>query len=130
MRAAFLYAQRRNGSKKDVATYLVTRGLLLVTIELTVLRLCWTFNTDTMHYNLAGVLWMLGWCMVLMGELVWLPTVAVGVLGLLIIVGQFVFGPISNALPHTLGAFLYLGGGVQLAGLPIDILYVIVPGLA
>ena len=125
---AFLYAQRRSGGKKDVATYLVTRGLLLVAIELIVMRASWTFNADVAHYNLAGVLWMLGWCMVLMGGLVWLPTVAVGVIGLALIFGQMVFGPIGDTL-GTIGAFLYVGsgGGVQVGGLPIDILYVIVP---
>ena len=126
---AYLYAKRRNGSKQDVATYLLTRGLFLVALELIVMRLCWTFNVDVANYNLAGVLWMLGWCMVLMSGLVWLPTMAIGVVGLVIVFAQEVFGPISHALGDTLGNLLYVGSGqqVHLAGLPLNILYVIVP---
>ncbi len=124
---AFLYARRRGRSTKDVATYLVTRGLFLVALELIVMRASWTFNVDVADSNLAGVLWMLGWCMVLMGGLVWLPTVAVAAVGLLVIVGQAVFGPISQLLPAWIGNFLYLGDQVHIGGLPIDVLYVIVP---
>ena len=124
---AFLYARRRSRSTADVATYLVTRGLFLVALELVVMRLSWTFNLDVPDYNLAGVLWMLGWCMVLMGGLVWLPTLAVAAIGLLVILGQPVFTPISQALPEWIGDFLYLGGQAHVGGLPIDVLYVIVP---
>ena len=52
------------------------RGILadarrvLVALELTVLRVAWTFNFDFAHYMLAGVIWMLGWCMMLMAALV------------------------------------------------------------
>src|SRR5579885_2655397 len=81
---AFLYG-RKLASKRALASFLVTRGLLLVFLELTVLRLSWAFNADLAHYDLAGVLWMLGWCMVLMGGLVFLPTAAVGAVGLLVI---------------------------------------------
>src|SRR5579871_1212654 len=49
------------GSKLDdrraLSRYLVSRGLVLVLIELTVLRVAWTFNFDFTHYILAGVIW-------------------------------------------------------------------------
>jgi hypothetical protein len=38
-----------------------------------------------------------------------------------------VFGPIGNALPAPLGAFLYNNGEASLFGLPVAVLYVIVP---
>ena len=56
-----------------LARYLVTRGLMLVLLELTVIRASWTFNFDYSQFILAGVIWMLGWCMVLLAGLVWLP---------------------------------------------------------
>jgi uncharacterized membrane protein len=70
---------------------------------------------------------MLGWCMVLLAGLAMLPTLAVGIIGLLVIFAQSAFVPISKALPQAIGSFLYLGGGVQIGSLPILILYVIVP---
>ena len=118
---------RRLATPGALARHLVLRGLLLIALELTVLRLAWTFNTDFAHYNLAGVLWMLGWCMILMAGLVWLPATVVGAIGVCIIVGQGVFGPIASALPNPLGSFLYLGGFTQIGSMPIGVLYVIVP---
>ena len=44
--------------------HLVTRGLWLILLELTVLRLAWTFNGDVWNYNLAGVIWLIGWCLI------------------------------------------------------------------
>lgn len=40
------------------------RGVWLVLLELTILRFAWTFNFDYSHYMLAGVIWMIGWCMI------------------------------------------------------------------
>lgn len=122
----FLYG-RKLGDANKLTRYVVLRGLLLVALELCVLRFAWTFNADVAHYNLAGVIWMLGWCMVLMGALVRMPVTAVGVVGLLIVVAQPVFAPVSQMLPQSIGAFLYLGGGTNLGPFPIDVLYVIVP---
>ena len=63
--AAFLQL-RRLGDRGALARYLVTRGLMLVVLELTVIRTAWTFNVDYSGLILAGVIWMLGWCMVLL----------------------------------------------------------------
>jgi uncharacterized membrane protein len=123
---AFLYG-RKVASKRDLAIYLATRGLFLVMLELTMLRLSWTFNLDFAHYNLAGVLWMLGWCMVLLGGLVFLPPKAVGTIGLLLIFAQSALVPLWKALPSAIGKFGYLGGQVDVGPFPVEILYVVVP---
>jgi uncharacterized membrane protein len=125
---AFLLG-RRLGDKRALARYLVGRGVVLILLELTFLRLAWTFNTDFATYNLAGVIWMLGWCMILMAGLIWLPVTVVAVVGALLVVAQPVFTPIGNALPSAIGDFLYLGGVVRFGanGPPVAVLYVIVP---
>src|SRR3989440_307815 len=46
---AFLHG-RKLGDTGALARYLVTRGAILVLLELTVIRLSWTFNTDFAHY--------------------------------------------------------------------------------
>lgn len=124
---AFLYGLKTDTG--SLARYLATRGAFLVLLELTVLREAWTFNADFANYNLAGVLWMLGWCMILMAGLVRLPTPVVGTIGLLLVVGQAAFDPIGKLLPSAIGQFLYQGGTVSIGsnGPPILILYVIVP---
>jgi hypothetical protein len=80
-----------------LARFLVTRGLLLVLLELTLIRWLWTFRIDYSEFMLAGVIWMLGWCMVLMAGLVWLPTRAIAVFGLVTIFAQNLVGLLAGA---------------------------------
>jgi uncharacterized membrane protein len=133
--SAYLYGQRAGDTKK-VASFLLTRGLWLVLLELTVIRIGWTFNLDFAHYMLAGVIWMIGWCMVLMSAIVFLPRTAIAVVALAIIFGHNIsdlFPAMSAAMRQSslsaLWKFLYLGGVVQLGanGPPLAVLFVIVP---
>jgi len=86
--SAYLLGQRL-GDRRALSRYLATRGLLLVLLELTVIRIAWTFNFDFGHYLLAGVIWMLGWCMVLLAALIWLPIPAIGAFGVAVIALNF-----------------------------------------
>lgn len=118
--SAYLYG--RKVAKPALAKYLIIRGLLLVLLELTLIRFCWTFNFDYGNFMLAGVIWMIGWCMVLMAALIWLPPAVVGVIGLAIIFFQQVFGLVSLG---SLWEFIYPAGNEGPPG--ITILYVLVP---
>src|SRR4029079_17370406 len=70
--SAFLYGEKVR-DRGTLARFLFTRGAWLVLLELTVLRFAWTFNFDYAHYTLAGVIWVIGWCMILMAGFVYLP---------------------------------------------------------
>ena len=124
--AAFLYG--RKAGLHAMSRYLFTRGLALVLMEVTIIRLSWTFTLASLSSPLAGVIWMLGWCMVLMAGLVRLSIAAVTVVGLVLVFGQDIIGGAAGRLPF-LGAFLYSGGEVQLgaAGPTFSILYTIIP---
>src|SRR2546425_625221 len=82
--AAYLHG-RKLPNRAAVSKFLLVRGAWLVLLELTVIRICWTFNFDFAHYLLAGVIWMIGWCMMLMAAAVYLPTIAIGVIGISIV---------------------------------------------
>lgn len=125
--SAYLYGLKLNDTKK-LATYLLTRGLLLVVLELTVIRFSWTFNFNYAEFTLAGVIWMLGWCMVIMSVLVRLKPKVIGIIGLVIIFLQQIFSLAPNFLPATLDTyweFIYSSGNEGPAF--VTILYVIVP---
>ncbi len=104
-------------------------------LELTVLRFLWCFNFDYAHYVLAGAIWMLGWCMVLMAGLIRFQPKTIAVVGLGVIFGQALLGRVGSTIPESAGAvrgllqFLYFGGPVTLgaSGPPISVLYSIVP---
>jgi uncharacterized membrane protein len=97
--SAFFYGRRHD----DLTKFLVTRGAWLVLLELTVLRLAWTFNFDFAHYEMAGVIWAIGWCMILLAGLVRLPLRAVAVVGLVIVAGHNLMDPHLRALLSSLG---------------------------
>ncbi|MGE5836533.1 MAG: DUF1624 domain-containing protein, partial [Acidobacteriota bacterium] len=125
--AAFLHG-RKLGHTRQLARFLVTRGLMLVVLELTVIRFSWTFNIDYARFTLAGVIWMLGWCMVILAALIHLSPRIVGIVGVAIVLLQQVFGLIPRALPASilpLWEFLYPAGSE--APLGITVLYTIVP---
>ncbi|MDZ7605051.1 MAG: heparan-alpha-glucosaminide N-acetyltransferase domain-containing protein [Cyclobacteriaceae bacterium] len=59
-------------SKKELSHFLWTRGLWLVLLELTVVKLAWTFNfTDKTIYFL--VIWALGMSMITLAVLIYVP---------------------------------------------------------
>jgi uncharacterized membrane protein len=134
--AAYLQG-RKLQDRSALSRFLVTRGAFLVLLELTVLRVAWTFNFDFSDYLLAGVIWMIGWCMILMAALVHLPIVVNAIGGIAIMamhnVSDLFRGQLEDAFgsggPNWFLKILYFGGAVKIgdSGPPLFILYVIVP---
>jgi uncharacterized membrane protein len=129
--SAFLYGIKIN-NKLSLAKFLASRGLLLVLLELTLIRFTWTFNLDYSSFVLAGVIWMLGWCMVLLALFIRLRAGTIGVIGLLIITFQQLFHYVPSLLPQSLQLsfgkfweFFYPSGFEPFPG--IAILYVLIP---
>jgi len=133
--SAFLYGR----THKDLSRFLLLRGAWLVLLELTVIRVAWTFNFDFANYLLAGVIWVIGWCMILMALLVKLPVKVVGGGGVAIIVlHNAIMTPLVGLLPDSLSwlrKILYVGffdepSRLFGSGPPLIVLYVIVPWIA
>ncbi|HET8833328.1 MAG TPA: heparan-alpha-glucosaminide N-acetyltransferase domain-containing protein [Gemmatimonadales bacterium] len=121
--SAFLYGRRH----ADLSRFLLLRGLWLVLLELTIVRVGWTFNLDFSTYLLAGVLWAIGWCMVLMAGLVRLPVAAVGYGGVAVIALHNATMPaLVPLLPVPLRAVLYTAFQDPPLG-PLMVLYSIIP---
>lgn len=127
--AAYLHG-RKLANRAALSKFLLVRGAWLVLLELTVIRIAWTFNFDFRNYLLAGVIWVIGCCMILMAAAVHLPTRVIGAVGVAIIALHNIasFRPWPED-PSTLLKFLYYGGLVNLGetGPPLFVLYVIVP---
>ena len=134
--SAFFYGRRH----PDLSRFLLVRGAWLVVLELTLLRIAWTFNVDFAHYEMAGVIWAIGWCMILLAGLVRLPLGVVGAIGVVIIAAHNLLDPHLGALVPTLGndlrgglwKVLYVGffaGPIQFGpdGPNLIVLYSIVP---
>jgi len=97
---AFLSA-RRGKSLKQVSWFFLTRGLWLLLLEFTVVGFGWGF----VPWTHAGVIWVLGWSMILMAAIVWLPTRWIALLGIGMIATHNLLDPIT---PASFGGFQWL----------------------
>lgn len=84
--SAFLHGRGR--SVAEVSRFLFIRGLWLIAIEFTVVRLAWTFNLDFGGAFTAGVIWAIGASMVVLSALIWLPRWAIAAVALTMIAGH------------------------------------------
>jgi uncharacterized membrane protein len=77
----------RKRGRPGLVKYLLTRGAWLVFLDLTVLRFGMVFN---FYYDLTifSILWMLGWCMIFMAAVIYLPYRATLIISLLVIAGH------------------------------------------
>lgn len=93
-------ALRRRG-RTGLSRFLLTRGLWLILLELTVMRFFWQFNVDY-RLTVLTVLWALGWAMIVLSGLVYLPTWAVTALGVVMVAGHNLLDSIQA---KSFGAF-------------------------
>jgi uncharacterized membrane protein len=128
---AFLRGER--AGRATLSRYLAVRGAWLVLLELTLIRFGWTFNFDYSHYVFGGVIWVIGWCLILLATVVRFPAGVAAVCGAVVVVGQHVLPRLPSAAgPEGLGSaiwrVLYQGGRIDLLGASnLIVLYTIVP---
>lgn len=96
----FLWAARGR-TRGETSRYLLTRGLWLILLEMTVVNAEWQFG-PTFHSIILQVIWALGWSMVVLAGLVHLPRFAIFAFGGLMIVGHNLF---DGVRPEALGLF-------------------------
>jgi uncharacterized membrane protein len=124
--SAWLYGRRH----ADLATFLLTRGAWLIVLELTLLRLAWTFNAGFGGYNMAGVIWVLGWAMIVLALLSKLPVKAIAAIGIAII-ALHNLAPMAYGTDSAFLKLLYVGffsdpiGGE--GGPSLVVLYTLIP---
>lgn len=127
---ARLKRERPGGSRAQVAQYLWTRGVWLILVELTVMRLAMNFTWDRRYPVLLIILWALGWAMIALAALVFVPPRVAGGLGLAIVAGHNLLDGVS---PLAFGAFapvwtvLHQPGLIVVGGLPAVAGYPVLP---
>ncbi len=123
-------AGARGRSRSELAAFLATRGVWLIFLELTVIRLALFFDPMSAPVILT-VLWSIGASFIVLAGLVFLPSRVVGALGMLLIATHGLAGGLSpdSGTPAALRAagtlllrpgFLPLPGGVNvIVGYPL-----------
>ncbi len=103
----------RGKNTKELSWFLLTRGLWLVLLELTWVRcLGWLFNFD-FHFAMGIVIWAIGWSMVALAALVFLPLRSVTTVGIVMIASHNLFDFVDPEIGGSLGflwKILHAGG--------------------
>lgn len=123
---AFL-SLNRGKTKSQASQFLLSRGLWLVILELTVIHVGWGWNMGPF----LQVIWVIGISMMILGLLVYLPVPVVGAIGLLLIFGHDAFDRVSMAtMPageRTLWTFLHVQGMAHVFGVNVFVIYPAIP---
>lgn len=110
---AYFYLQHGR-TKGQLSTFLITRGLWLVFLELTLMQLAYNFNFSTANPIFLLVLYVLGVCMIILAALAWLPLPLLAAISIATIaLHNFADGIRSSSplwlLLHQVGAFPFAG---------------------
>ena len=129
---AFLY-WRRGKTRRELSSFLLTRGLWLIVLEVTVMRLAYNFGLFGPYPVFLLVLWAIGLSMVGLAALVWLPTRVLAALSLLVIVLHNLTDGVDPArfgAAAPLWNVLHQPGIFPVAGVPVFVAYPLVPWIA
>ena len=76
----------RGRSKSELSRFLITRGLWLIVLEFTWVRICVTFNVDYLSFlGMMQVIWVIGVSMIVLAALIHLPLRLVAAFGIAMI---------------------------------------------
>ncbi len=84
---------------KDLSIFLLKRGVWLIFLELTVVKLAWMFNLQLfvgMHF--LQVIWAIGISMIALAGLIWLPKRVIAAIGVIMVAGHHLLAPIDAAV--------------------------------
>ncbi|MGA9307224.1 MAG: heparan-alpha-glucosaminide N-acetyltransferase domain-containing protein [Candidatus Sulfotelmatobacter sp.] len=120
------YLSLRKQTKRELSRFLFTRGLWLIFLELTVTRcLGWQFNFDY-HVTMLIVLWALGWAMIVLSVLVYLPASVVTAFGVVMIATHNLLASVDSSNP--LWSILHSPNViVNHPGRVVRVVYVLIP---
>jgi uncharacterized membrane protein len=111
------FQAERGKTAGQLARSLLSRGVWLVLLELTVISFAWSFSIP--YWLFLQVIWAIGWSMLALAALVWLPRRAVLAIGLVIVFGHNLLDPLT---PEQFGSlawlwhFLHVGGPIVIDG--------------
>ena len=108
---AYFWLQRRH-TKTQLSSFLASRGVWLMLLDVTAVRFAMTFGAGP---YLINVLWGLGGAMIVLAMLIHLPTRVLAALSIAVIALHNLADPINLPGLHQLGLFQIHGGSVLIA---------------
>jgi len=124
--SAFLSGARR--SKPELSRHLLVRGFWLIVLEQTLVSVCLFFTYP--QFLFCAILWAIGWSMIVLAVLIYLPRPIIGAIGLGLIAFHNTLDPIvpGEGGWGLLWSLLHVRGfRVLPGGLPILVGYPLIP---
>lgn len=133
---AYLYGASGR-SRADLAGYLLKRGLFLLALELAVINPLWMGAawSSVGYFAFFQVFWAIGWSMIVLSALVWLPLPVIAGIGILLVVGHNAMDrfaipadPAALSAGQKAWALLHVGGSfLSIAGVNVLGMYPLIP---
>jgi len=100
----------RGKTKGEAARFLLSRGIWLIILEITLINWGFSMNHGTWQFSMdysfvfLQVMWAIGVSMIVLAGLIYLPVRAIGAIGLILILGHNAFDGIDpNSMGHYAG---------------------------
>jgi len=125
--SAFLSGQKK--TKKELSLFLLTRGLWLIILELTVINFGWLFNIELPTIPLT-VIWALGISMVVLSVLIHLPYRLILIIGIVLVAGHNLLDSVhvpGKDVESVLWSLLHEPGLYEIEGKNLFIGYPVIP---
>ncbi len=120
----------RGKTKNEAAKFLLSRGLWLVFLELTIIRFGWIMDLDY-HFIFLQVIWAIGVSMVILAALIYLPLPAIAAVGFILVFGHDLFDNLSTKTFSVAGKdvwdILHVGGIVNFGNINMLFFYPLIP---
>lgn len=136
--SAFLYGAKKRAkdasfSNGALSRYLATRGAWLIFVEFTFINLGWNFNVGPQFVPILQIFWVIGWSMITLAALIWLPRPAMIGIALAMILSHNLLNIIEPVADEAsaLWILFHIQGIVKIGGSPVAYgIYPIVPWIA
>lgn len=127
---AWLWARGR--SRPELSRFLITRGLWLMALELTVMQFAYYFSWSPSYPILLLVLWSLGLSMAVLAAMIWLPRTLLGPLSVaMILLHPLLDGITADRFGAAAGLWniVHQVGAFQLGAIAVATPYPLIPWL-
>lgn len=126
--STYFVAKRK--TKKETSIFLLTRGLWLIVLQLTIVRFGWHFD-PLLRYNGSSIISIIGCCMIVLAGLIHLRIHTIFFIGFIMVVGHNRLDNITfddGSVADMLWAFLHIAKSFDLGhGYRFNSLYPLIP---
>jgi uncharacterized membrane protein len=126
--STYFVTQKR--TLNDTSFFLLTRGVWLIILQLTLIRFAWNFD-PLFHYNSNTIISTIGVCMIILSRLIYCRLRTIFIIGLLMVAGHNLLDGVSfeqGTIKDVIWSFLHVSKSFDLGnGYAFTFLYPIIP---